>query len=101
MCRRAGQSEGGAFVRCPLHIDRQEHGVAETARLTAALITALRGSGYSRFAIELSPIIAQDVEAAGRRNGVQGIEDFLTGSVTFTFCNLHEEGGVHQRLGAA
>ena len=69
----------------------EEHGVAETAQLTAALFTALRGSGYSRFAIELSPIIAQDVEAAGRRNGVQGIEDFLTGSVTFTFYNLHEE----------
>jgi hypothetical protein len=69
----------------------EEHGVAETAQLTAALFTALRGSGYSRFAVELSPIIAQDVEAAGRRNGVQGIEDFLTGSVTFTFYNLHEE----------
>ncbi len=69
----------------------EEHGVAETAQLTAALFTALRGSGYSRFAIELSPIIAQDVEAAGRRNGVQGIEDFLTASVTFTFYNLHEE----------
>ena len=69
----------------------EEHGVAETAQLTAALFTALRGSGYSRFAIELSPIIAQDVEAAGRRDGVQGIEDFLTGSVTFTFYNLHEE----------
>ena len=69
----------------------EEHGVAETAQLTAALFTALRGSGYRRFAIELSPIIAQDVEAAGRRNGVQGIEDFLTGAVTFTFYNLHEE----------
>jgi hypothetical protein len=69
----------------------EEHGVAETAQLTAALFTALRGSGYSRFAIELSPVIAQDVEAAARRNGVQGIEDFLTGSVTFTFYNLHEE----------
>jgi hypothetical protein len=69
----------------------EEHGVAETAQLSAALFSALRGSGYSRFAIELSPIIAQDVEAAGRRNGVQGIEDFLTKSVTFTFYNLHEE----------
>src|SRR5262245_38022693 len=55
----------------------EEHGVAETAQLSAALFTALRESGYSRFAIELSPPIAQDVEAAGRRNGVQGIEDFL------------------------
>jgi hypothetical protein len=69
----------------------EEHGVAETAQLSAALFTALRGSGYSRFAIELSPIIAQDVEAAGRRNGVQGIEDFLRTPNLFTFYNLHEE----------
>src|SRR5689334_14220562 len=40
----------------------EEHGVAETAQLAAALFTALRPSGYSRFAVELSPPIAQDVE---------------------------------------
>jgi erythromycin esterase-like protein len=51
----------------------EEHGVAETAQLSAALFKALRGSGYSRMAIELSPIIAQDIEAAARRNGLQGI----------------------------
>src|SRR5687768_16524894 len=55
----------------------EEHGVAETAQLAAALFTALRGAGYSQFAIELSPVIAQDVDAAGRRNGLQGIIDFL------------------------
>ena len=69
----------------------EEHGVAETARLSAALFTALRGSGYSRMAIELSPIIAQDVEAVARRNGFQGIVDFLTAPGTFTFYNLREE----------
>src|SRR5687767_15546793 len=36
----------------------EEHGVAETAQLTPALFTALRGSGYRRMAIELSPIVA-------------------------------------------
>src|SRR5262249_19973358 len=46
----------------------EEHGVAETAQFSAALFNALRGSGYSRIAIELSPIIAQDIEAAARRN---------------------------------
>ena len=69
----------------------EEHGVAETAQLAAALFTVLRQSGYSRFAIELSPPIAQDVEAAARRNGVKGIEDFLTTPNLFTFYNLHEE----------
>jgi hypothetical protein len=69
----------------------EEHGVAETAQLAAALFTALRGSGYSRLAIELSPVIAQDVEAAARRNGLQGIVDFLNEPNTFTFYNMREE----------
>jgi hypothetical protein len=69
----------------------EEHGVAETAQLAAALFNAVRGSGYSRFAIELSPVIAQDIEAAGRRNGLQGIVDFLNAPGTFTFYNLREE----------
>lgn len=69
----------------------EEHGVAETAQLAAALFSALRASGYSRVAIELSPPIAQDVEAAARRNGVQGIEQFLATPGIFTFYNMHEE----------
>ena len=69
----------------------EEHGVAETAQLSAALFTALRGSGYSRMAIELSPIIAQDIEAAARRNGLQGIVDFLSAPNIWTFYNLREE----------
>jgi hypothetical protein len=69
----------------------EEHGVAETAQLATALFTALRPSGYSRFAIELSPVIAQDVEAAARRNGLKGIVDFLQDPGTFTFYNMREE----------
>src|SRR5688572_14552125 len=34
----------------------EEHGVVETARFSAALFNALRTAGYSRMAIELSPI---------------------------------------------
>ena len=33
----------------------EEHGAVETARFSAALFNALRGSGYNRVAIELSP----------------------------------------------
>ncbi|HET8714170.1 MAG TPA: hypothetical protein VFM23_10865 [Gemmatimonadales bacterium] len=69
----------------------EEHGVAETAQLAASLFSALRPHGYSRFAIELSPAIARDVEAAARRNGQRGIEDLLTQPDIFTFYNLHEE----------
>ena len=69
----------------------EEHGVAETAQFSAALFNALRGSGYSRMAIELSPPIAEDIEAAARRNGLKGIVDFLTTPGAFTFYNLREE----------
>src|SRR6185295_6277056 len=61
----------------------EEHGVAETAQFSAALFNALRGSGYSRIAIELSPIIAQDIEAAAKRNGLQGIADFFAAPDTW------------------
>ena len=69
----------------------EEHGVAETAQLSAALFKALRESGYTRMAVELSPVIAEDVEAAARRNGVQGVTDFLNAPGTFTFYNVREE----------
>jgi hypothetical protein len=69
----------------------EEHGVAETAQLSAALFNALRGSGYSRMAIELSPIIAQDIETAARRNGFQGILNFYAEPNTWSPMYLREE----------
>src|SRR5207253_9034871 len=69
----------------------EEHGVAETAELSAALFKAIRGSGYSRMAIELSPIIAQDIEAAARRNGLQGILNFFAAPETWSPMYLREE----------
>jgi hypothetical protein len=69
----------------------EEHGVAETARFSAALFNALRGSGYSRMAIELSPIIAQDIETAARRSGRRGIMDFFAAPDTWSPMYLREE----------
>jgi hypothetical protein len=69
----------------------EEHGVAETAQLSAALFTDLRGAGYRRVAVELSPIIGQDVEAAARRAGLPGIVEFLTTPGTFTFYSMSNE----------
>jgi hypothetical protein len=69
----------------------EEHGVAETGQFSAALFNALRGSGYSRIAVELSPVMAQDIEAAARRKGFQGIVDFLGAPGIWTFYNLREE----------
>jgi hypothetical protein len=69
----------------------EEHGVAETAQFSAALFSALRGSGYSRVAVELSPAMAEGIEAAARRDGLKGIVDLLTNPGVFTFYNLREE----------
>ena len=69
----------------------EEHGVAETSQFTAALFNALRGSGYSRMAIELSPIIAEDIEAAARRHGFQGVLDFFALPDTWSPGYVREE----------
>jgi hypothetical protein len=69
----------------------EEHGVAETAQLSAALFETLRGVGYSRMAIELSPIVAQGIEAAARRSGLQGILDFFARPDTWSPMYLREE----------
>jgi hypothetical protein len=69
----------------------EEHGVAETAQLASALFTALRPAGYSRMAIELSPILAQDIEAAARRKGLQGILDFYADPDAWSPMFLREE----------
>jgi hypothetical protein len=69
----------------------EEHGVAETAQFSAALFRALRASGYNRMAIELSPIVAQDIEAAARRNGLQGILAFYARPDTWSPGYLREE----------
>jgi hypothetical protein len=69
----------------------EEHGIAETAQLSAALFKALRGAGYSRMVIELSPIVAQDIGTAARRNGLQGILDFFGRPDTWSPMYLREE----------
>jgi hypothetical protein len=69
----------------------EEHGVAETAQLSAALFKRVRGAGYTRMAIELSPIIAQDIETAARHNGVQGILSFYAMPGTWSPMYLREE----------
>ncbi len=69
----------------------EEHGVAETAQFSAALFNALRSSGYSRAAVELSPAIGDYVQAGARRDGLKGVEALLKDPGAFTFYNLREE----------
>jgi hypothetical protein len=69
----------------------EEHGVAETARFSSALFRELRPTGYNRVAIELSPPIADDIETAARRNGVQGILKFFSTPGTWSPMYLADE----------
>ena len=69
----------------------EEHGVAETAQFATALFKALRPAGYTRVAIELSPVIAEDIETAARRNGLQGILKFFSGPDTWSPMYMKEE----------
>ncbi|HYV96346.1 MAG TPA: hypothetical protein VE967_02700 [Gemmatimonadaceae bacterium] len=69
----------------------EEHGVAETAAFSSALFQALRATGYTRVAVELSPPIAEDVEAAARRGGYDGIAQLLKNPDILTFSHLREE----------
>jgi hypothetical protein len=69
----------------------EEHGVAETARFSSALFKGLRTSGYTRMAIELSPPIAEDIEATARRNGIQGILNFFAIRDTWSPMYLRDE----------
>jgi hypothetical protein len=58
----------------------EEHGVAELPGLVKALLAELRPAGYTTFAIEVSPLQAQRLEALSRRPGVGAALDTLLGS---------------------
>ena len=69
----------------------EDHGVAETAQFAAALFKALRSSGYNRVAIELSPPIAEDIEDAAKRDGIQGILNFFARPNTWSPMYMRDE----------
>lgn len=50
----------------------EEHGIAENAKLAAALFTALAPGGYSKLAIEVSPPMADALDDAAR-GGMDGL----------------------------
>ena len=54
----------------------EEHGTAEIPVLAGQLFAALRPAGFDTLAIEISPPIAQDLDAAAR-GGVAGIARFV------------------------
>ena len=50
----------------------EEHGIAENARLAAALFRALAPAGYTKVVIEVSPPMARELDRAAR-DGVDGL----------------------------
>ena len=55
----------------------EEHGIAENAKMAAALFRALVPSGYSRVAIETSPQSALELDRVAR-SGLPGLRTYLS-----------------------
>ncbi|MFB9372489.1 hypothetical protein ACFFUB_00810 [Algimonas porphyrae] len=55
----------------------EEHGIAENPQLAAALFTDLSESGYSRFAIEVSPFMAARMDDALAEGGLDGLKELF------------------------
>jgi len=70
----------------------EEHGIAENAKLAAALFRALVPHGYRKIAIETSPPIAEALDQTLLRGGLAALEKFVTtpGSQA-VFFGLREE----------
>ncbi|MDO9487299.1 MAG: hypothetical protein Q7J32_02915 [Sphingomonadaceae bacterium] len=69
----------------------EEHGVAEVPKLVGQLAAALKPAGYERLAIEVSPPIADLLEAAATE-GYAGIERFMRANPPgVAFYSMREE----------
>lgn len=69
----------------------EEHGIAENAKLAAALYASLLPSGYEHFAIETSPQMAKTLNTAAL-SGLSGIENlYNTPGSQAVFFNMLEE----------
>lgn len=78
----------------------EEHGIAQTPRVVQALLEELRPAGYNTFALEISPLVGERLDALARGpRAPQGLTAML-GSwySTVPFYSVAEE---HQLLEAA
>ncbi len=70
----------------------EEHGIAENAKLAAALFRELTSAGYSRVGIEISPPTAFDLDQTLRRGGFDAGRRYLTTPENFmAFFGMREE----------
>ncbi|MBX7247937.1 MAG: hypothetical protein K1X35_02685 [Caulobacteraceae bacterium] len=70
----------------------EEHGIAENAALAGQLVETLAPMGYSRMAIEISPPIAQEMDAALNRGGLDGLRRYYSQNQLYVaFYTMAEE----------
>ena len=55
----------------------EEHGIAENPKLVAQLFTALKNTGYSKLAIEISPAMAKTLDTAILNGGLEGLRSLF------------------------
>lgn len=70
----------------------EEHGIAENAKLAAALFQALAPAGYTRLGIEISPPLATEMDQVLRRGGVTALRRHLADAANaVAFFGMREE----------
>jgi len=75
----------------------EEHGIAENAKLAAALFTDLAPSGYRHLAVETSPPMASVLTRAVAEGGIAGVKRLVTAPESrVAFFGLREEGELHR-----
>ena len=70
----------------------EDHGIAENPKLAAALYAALAPAGYEKLAVEISPPMAAELDAAVTAGGVDGLRRlFADPGAQVAFFGMAEE----------
>lgn len=70
----------------------EDHGIAENPKLAAALYAALVPAGYEKLAVEISPPMAAELDAAVTAGGVDGLRQlFADPGAQVAFFGMAEE----------
>ena len=73
----------------------EDHGIAENPRLAAALYAALAPAGYEKLAVEISPPMAAELDAAVTADGVDGLRRlFADPGAQVAFFGMAEEAAL-------
>jgi len=70
----------------------EEHGIAENPKLAAQLFTTLVADGYAKLVIEVSPPMAEILDAAAKSEGIEGLRSlYATPGGEPAFFGMSEE----------